>query len=256
MDKAARCLEILKMLQEKGIVKVNELSAKFDTSEMTIRRDLKFLSQQYNLQRTHGGAIMPQGQPVVRIISFDEQRIKNKEAKEKIALKAASLIRFRQRIFIDAGSTTRQIVNYIDSSLHNIIVTNHLQTAEAALKIEYLSVIMLGGEIIGITNCSSGEVAEEQLRKYQLDIAFLGAAAIGNDGMIYDGYSPEARFKKSVFEVAKETYLLADSTKFNTYDLNSFASLDQVKAVITDSNINSEGLALLKKFNVQIIIAE
>lgn len=256
MDKAVRCLEILKMLQEKGFVKVNELSAKFDTSEMTIRRDLKFLAQQYNLQRTHGGAIMPPGQPVVRIISFDEQRITNKEAKEKIAQKAAALLRARQRIFVDAGSTTRQVVNYIDSSLHSIIVTNHLQTAEAALKIEHLSVIMLGGEIISITNCTSGEMAEEQLKKYQLDIAFLGAAAVGSDGLLYDGYSPEARFKKSVFEVAKETYLLADSSKFNTYDLNSFASLSQVKAVITDSNINAEGMSLLKRHNVQVIIAD
>jgi DeoR-like helix-turn-helix domain. len=83
MDKAARCLDILKMLQENGVVRVDELAEKFGTSEMTIRRDLKFLSQQYNIQRTYGGAIMPQGQPVVRIISFDEERIKNKEAKKK-----------------------------------------------------------------------------------------------------------------------------------------------------------------------------
>jgi DeoR/GlpR family transcriptional regulator of sugar metabolism len=59
-----------------------------------------------------------------------------------------------------------------------------------------------------------------------------------------------------VFEVAKETYLLADSSKFNTYDLNSFASLSRVKAVITDSNINAEGMSLLKRHNVQVIIAD
>jgi len=256
MDKAARCLDILKMLQENGVVRVDELAEKFGTSEMTIRRDLKFLSQQYNIQRTYGGAIMPQGQPVVRIISFDEERIKNKEAKEKIAKKAASLIHTRQRIFIDAGSTTRLIVNYINNDSYNIIVTNHLQTAEAALNIDHLSVIMLGGEIIGISKCTTGEITEEQLRKYQLDIAFLGAAAIGSDGFLYDGYSPEARFKKAVFDVAKETYLLADSTKFNTYDLNCFGSLSQIKAVITDSGITEEGLTLLKKHKVEVIIAD
>ena len=59
--------------------------------------------------------------------------------------------------------------------------------------------IMLGGEMIRITNCSSGPVAEEQIRKYQLDTAFIGAAAIGTDGRLYDGYSPEARFKSSLF---------------------------------------------------------
>jgi len=115
---------------------------------------------------------------------------------------------------------------------------------------------MLGGEIIGISKCTTGEITEEQLRKYQLDIAFLGAAAIGSDGFLYDGYSPEARFKKAVFDVAKETYLLADSTKFNTYDLNCFGSLSQIKAVITDSGITEEGLTLLKKHKVEVIIAD
>lgn len=108
--------------------------------------------------------------------------------------------------------------------------------------------------MIRISNCSSGTITEEQIKRYQLDIAFLGACAVGVDGKLYDGYSPEARLKTSIFSVAKEVYLLADSSKFNIYDLNEFGDLTKIKAVITDSGINEEGLALLKRYRVETII--
>lgn len=256
MDKSTRCLNILNILQKEGSVSVTELSERFQTSEMTIRRDLNFLSQQYNIKRTHGGAIMPEvGKPVVRMISFDEERIIHKTEKQLIAKRAAELIQPRQRIYIDAGSTTRGIVEFIHRDSRNVIVTNSLTVASQALELENQSVIMLGGEMIPISKCSSGIVAEEQIKKYQLDIAFLGAAAIGTDGRLYDGFSPEARLKGSIFELAKETYLLADSSKFNIYDLNDFGSLGKVDGLITDNAISKGGMDLLKRHKVNVIIA-
>lgn len=255
MNKSERCLAILELLQKQHRVEVNKLAELFDSSEMTIRRDLNLLSKQYNISRVHGGAVMPD-RSVVKMSSFDEARIPHKDAKEKIAATAASLIKSGQRIFIDAGSTTRIILNYLDKDTRAVVVTNHLKVAEHALQFDSLSVIMLGGEMIRITNCSSGPVAEEQIKSYQLDTAFLGAAAIGADGKLYDGYSPEARFKRSIFSVAKKIYILADSSKFNTYDLNEFGSLSGVDGVITDSGISDEGKNLLKRHNVELIIAK
>lgn len=257
MDKSTRCISILNLLQEQGNVSVSTLARKFNTSEMTIRRDLNFLAQQYNIKRTHGGAIMSEStQPIIRMVSFDNERITNKEEKNQIAKKAAELVQPRQRIFIDAGSTARNIIDYLDPNSKNVIVTNSLTVAQNALQMEHLSVIMLGGEMIPISNCSCGYIAEEQIKKYQLDIAFLGAAAIGTDGRLYDGYSPEARLKGSIFSLAKSTYLLADSSKFNTYDLNDFGSLNKVNGVITDHKVTKEELDFLLKYNIEVIIAD
>lgn len=200
MNKSERCLAILNMLQKKQKVEVKELADIFKTSEMTIRRDLNFLARQYNITRTHGGAVMV-NDPLVRIISFDEAQISNREAKEKIASCAASLLRNGQRVFVDSGSTARIILDYLDNDSRAVIVTNHLKVAENALAHQNLSVIMLGGEMIRISNCSSGPVTEEQLLKYHLDVAFISAAAVGTDGRMYDGYSPEARFKSTIFSV-------------------------------------------------------
>lgn len=254
MNTRTRCMAILEILQNQHQVKVSELAEKFQTSEMTIRRDLNLLAQQYNINRTHGGAALAQDS-VVRTISFDDAKIEHKEAKEQISRKAVELVEFRQRIFIDAGSTTRNMINYFTDDMRNVIVTNNLTVAGVALQHRNLSVIMLGGEMLPIANCSSGIVAEEQISRYQLDIAFLGAAALGTDGKLYDGFSPEARLKGNIFEVSKKICLMVDSSKFNCYDLHEFGSLKQVDVVITDAGINKEGMNLLNKYKLEVIIA-
>ena len=193
MSARTRCLEILELMQKHHEVKVSELANHFNTSEMTIRRDLNFLARQYNITRTHGGAVLSESS-VVRTISFDEAKISNKEAKELIARRAVAKVDFRQRIFIDAGSTTRNMIKYFTDDMRNVIVTNNLSVAEVALRHKGMSVVMLGGEVLPIANCSYGPVTEEQVRRYPLDIAFLGAAAIGTVGKMYVGYSLEARF--------------------------------------------------------------
>lgn len=257
MDKSNRCLKILDELQLQGSVEVNELAKKFNTSEMTIRRDLNELAKEYNVTRTYGGAILPKnGTPIIKPATFYDEKIANKEVKEKIAKKAASLIQFRQRVFVDAGSTTRGIAQFLQNDLKAIVVSNSIGVVDACLQFENISVIMLGGEMIRISRCSSGSNAEQQLLGYQLDIAFIGAGAIGADGKVYDGYSPEARFKKKLFDVAERVYLLVDSSKFNTYDLIAFADLNQVYGLITDSGIDDNTKMLLKDNNVKLIIAD
>lgn len=255
MNSRERCLAILDTLEKHQKAEVKELAKSFGVSEMTVRRDLNRLSGQYNIVRTYGGAVM-ENQPIVRVTSYDEFQITNVEKKEKIAARAASLVKNGQRIFIDAGSTTRGILNYLPADLQAVVVTNHLKVAERALQFDNISVIMLGGEMIKIANCSSGIVAEEQLQKYQLNQAFLGTGAIGSDGRLYDGYSTTARLKNEIFLMAEKTYILADSSKVNTYDLNEFGSLNQITAVITDDGIDEEGKNLFARYHANLIIAE
>lgn len=255
MNRGERCMRILNILQEKHVVQVSQLAREFNISEMTARRDLNLLSQQYNITRTHGGATLNK-ESVVRVISFDESRILNLEAKEKIAEKAASFVRDGQRIFVDAGSTTRIMINYLADITNAVIVTNHLKTAEKVLELHSLHAIMLGGELLSETGCSYGDTAEEQLKKYPLDIAFIGAASIGADGYLYDGFSPEAQLKRTLFSAARKIYLLADSSKYNKYELHSFARLSQLDGAIVDTGIDEEGRALLKKHNVKMILAD
>ena len=107
--------------------------------------------------------------------------------------------------------------------------------------------------MIPMSNCSYGEVAEEQIRRYSLDAAFIGAAAIGQDGNLFDGFSPEARLKNYIFDVASRVFLLVDSSKVGTYDVNRFGHLNKIHMVITDDGLDREGRNLISRFDVPLI---
>ena len=257
MDKATRGLKILDMLQDQGRVEVTELAKLFDTSEMTIRRDLNTLSKKYNIIRTHGGAAIPKnGSPIIKTETFVEEKISNRDKKDVIAKKAAEFIEYRQRIFIDPGSTARLVAKYLNNENKNVVVTNSITIAAACLDYEEVSVVMLGGQILPGSRCTMGVSAEEQLKSYRLDAAFIGAAAIGIDGKAYDGYSLEAWYKKTIFDIANKVYLLVDSSKFNKYDLTAYAHLNQFAGIITDDGIDSKTLAHFEKKGTHIIIAK
>ena len=139
------------------------------------------------------------------------------------------------------------------------VVTYHIWSLGCMPQIDFLVAqrfIMLGGEILKDTNCSSGEVAEEQIKKYTLDLAFLGAGAIDAKGRLNDWYSPEARFKKTIFSVAEKVYVLVDSSKFNNGGVVCYGDLSQITGLITDAGISEKNKMLLKQYNVELIIAE
>lgn len=258
MDKNERHLQELNMLKQNSSVEVQELSRLFSVSEMTIRRDLMDLSKEYNISRTYGGAVLnsPDLQLVRTSATASGANIDNWDLKSKIAQKAASLIQNGQRIFVDHGSTTRSLIDFLPEKDQNIIiVTNQLEIAQKSIKKESCSVIFIGGVIMKEAECSFGPTAEEQLASYHLDMAFLGASAIGNDGFIYDAYTSENAVKRKVLDMAKEIYIMADSTKFGNYNLLSVTHLRNITGVITDAGIPQHFVELLNHHNVKLMIA-
>lgn len=83
---------ILKLLEEKNTVTVNELVEKLNTSESTIRRDLNHLDKEKKLKKVHGGATSLN---IIYDTKEDEVLVRqslNVDEKAKIAKYAASLI--------------------------------------------------------------------------------------------------------------------------------------------------------------------
>lgn len=259
MDKSKRHLRELELLKRNGSVDVQELSKLFLVSEMTIRRDLSDLAKEYNIIRTYGGATI--NSPDLQLIRTEASIVgihsKNWDLKTKIAQKAASLVKNGQRIFIDYGSTTRGMIDFLPEIDHNfIIVTNQLDIAQKSIQKKSCSIVLIGGVIMKEASCSFGPIAEDQLSSCQLDIAFIGTTAIGSDGYIYDAYTSENSIKRKVVEMAKEIYILADSSKFNKYDLLTITHLEDVTGIITDAGIPESFIEILNNYGVNIIIAD
>ncbi|MFZ2372020.1 MAG: DeoR/GlpR family DNA-binding transcription regulator, partial [Trichococcus flocculiformis] len=99
---------ILDTLAKDNIVKLQDLVDQTGSSESTIRRDLSTLEEAGFLIRIHGGA--KRSYNVSAEDRMEDKTSKNVRDKQRIAEKAAQLVSDQDIIFLDAGSTTYEMI--------------------------------------------------------------------------------------------------------------------------------------------------
>lgn len=149
---------------------LQELIDRTGCSASTIRRDLSKLQQLGKLQRVHGGAMLKENRMVEA--NLTEKLATNLDEKKMIAKIAANQINDNECLFIDAGSSTLELIKYIQAK-DIIVVTNGLTHVEALLK-KGIKTIMLGGQVKENTLATIGSSAMEILRRYCFDKALSG----------------------------------------------------------------------------------
>ena len=211
---------ILEILREKQSVTVVELTEKLNTSESTIRRDLTELNRQGLLIKVHGGATA-----VKSVLSREEEVItkskKHQEEKREIAKYAASLINKEDIVYLDAGTTTEMMLEYL-KEYDVVYVTNGITHARKLMNAGF-KVHLIGGEIKAVTEALVGEEALEQLDKYNFTTPDQKEAAV----------------KKKAMEQCQKRYILSDASKFNVISTIKFADLKKAE-IITDHLENKE----------------
>lgn len=207
-----RFAAILALLQEQKTVTVQELVQALNISESTIRRDLVALHKMGKLKKVHGGATL-----LHREYGLYESRVKDRkedqlEEKQKIARYAASLVQPHDFIYIDAGSTTLHMVEYLREDAA-IYVTNGLEHARK-LSARGFRTFILAGEIKTLTEAVVGLGAVSALQKYNFSKAFFGTNGITIENGFTTPDANEAYVKMEAMKHAQKSYILADSSKF------------------------------------------
>lgn len=255
MNKTKRLREIKKLLEAESEVQNADLAERFDVSEMTIRRDIGLLSKDAAIIRTRGGAYLaPVSQQSEPSYTF---RIQERSAvKEKIAAKAAEIMQGHMNIFLDSGTTTECILKYVDRKRRYMVITNGINIAAELVNHSQISSVLIGGDFRTNTLSTAGPTAEEQVKRFRFDVAFLGANAIDEKGNAYVGTTLEVGLKRSVIENSAGCYVLADSSKFNGYSLTSYINISDISGVITDSGIPRKIREHLESCKVNVIVAD
>lgn len=231
---------ILSLLEGKKAVTVQELSSLLNISESTVRRDLNTLSEQGRLNKVHGGATVKKNDNGV--ISTEED-IRTKSThhmaeKELIAKYASTLIRNDDFVFIDAGTTTEKLINFIPSSCKATFVTSGIVHAKKLIY-KGLRAFVIGGELKLTTEAIVGVTAVENLNKYNFTKCFLGANGIDKNRGLTTPDIDEAILKNRAYENSYITYVLADSSKFNRVFAVNFGTLNRT-CIITDKLSDEE----------------
>jgi len=226
-----RFSKILSILESMGSVTVQQLMTELGASESTIRRDLNSMDAEGKLTKVHGGAILKNGVYTTRDDEVFTRKGKNRDAKMKIAKYAASLIVPGDFVYLDAGTTTELIIDFLEAK-QVTFVTNAVGHAKRLAERGY-TVYLPGGEFKAVTEAIVGEEAVINLDKYNFTKGFWGANGVSAQKGFSTPEMKEAMVKRKSMENSGECYVLADESKFNQTSSVTFAAFEDAKVITT-----------------------
>ena len=200
---------ILSRLAAEGQIVAKDLAQELGTSEDTIRRDLRELAESGKLQRVHGGALPASA--AVGDLHVREQV----SSKDKIELgrAGAAMIRPRQVVILDGGTTALQVASHLAPDLRATIVTHSPTVAVEAAKHPHVDIIMLGGRLFRHSMVNVGAALIDAASRLRADVYFMGVTGVHPDAGLTTGDSEEAAVKRALHERAAETIVLASAEK-------------------------------------------
>lgn len=243
---------ILEILNRDGRVLVMDMARQFDTSQVTIRKDLEILHAHGLVHRTHGGAL-PAREGALEDPSLREKEKLHRAEKLRIAAAAARLVKEGQVVILDSGTTTTAIARALRNFRNLTIVTNAVNIA-AELSGANAEVILTGGTLRKNSFSLVGPIAEETLRRLNADILFLGVDGFDVQYGLSTPNILEAKVNRVMVEVAKRTVAVCDSSKFGRRSLSLIVPPSSLQEVITDRGVPKSDLRALKKARIEVTL--
>lgn len=252
MDRT-RKRKILEKVDADGYITVGTMSRLLGCTEATLRRDLKKLDEMGLLKRVHGGAIKIGSNFVYNNVR--EALYQKIYEKMEIAKVAYDCIETGETIFVDDASTCIHLGNLIMNNRDkNVsVVTNSIILAEKLLDCSHVNLTMIGGTVAKNLASTEGDMALAQINKIHADKAFIGVNGIDfMQGITLTGY-PQQKMKQKMMEASKESYILADSSKFEKSYMSRLCGIKEPTAIITDQNIVSGLLMEAREKGITIL---
>lgn len=223
---------ILEQVKQHKSVTLTELCELLGASESTIRRDLTTLDERGLIKKVHGGAISTDDRSL-NLVEHDVESKSKLFTEEKIAIAryAASLVDDGDFVYIDAGTTTEKMIDFLPDKKVTF-VTNAFVHAKKLAQRGFI-VYIPAGEIKVTTEAIVGAECVSSLQGYNFTKSFIGANGISLSAGITTPDRNEASVKSAAVQNSKTIYILADHSKFNQIASVTFAQLGRVK-IITD----------------------
>ena len=238
---------ILERLRERGRVVAAELSAEFEVSEDSIRRDLRELAAQGLCKRVYGGAL-----PLSAAVApLGQRRKEHPDRKLALARKAVTLVRQGQVLLIDAGSTNAAIAAVLPERFALTVVTNAPDIAQILMEREGFEILLVGGRIDPRIGAAVGARALQDIQRVRADLCFPGACAIDASGL-WGFDSEEVLLKRAMVEASGETAVVATSDKLGTAATHRIAGLDEVQHLVVEHDAGRAVRASFSAYGVTV----
>jgi DeoR family fructose operon transcriptional repressor len=159
-------------------------------------------------------------------------------------------------VLFDAGTTTARIAGKISTDRRLVAVTNSVPIAVRLGSLPAITVQLLGGRVRGLTQATVGEQTLRALDTMRVDVAFIGTNGVSVRHGLSTPDDDEAAVKRAMVRCADFVVVVADSSKLGREEFISFAPLNSVDVLVTDSDISLEDRAQLSAHGVDVVVAE
>lgn len=249
---SARREEIYHLALTTGLASVEDLSAKFNVTASTIRRDLALLNGQGRLARTYGGAMALGAHPEASLRQRTGEAFEQKHA---IARLAATLVRPGESIMLDAGSTVGALAHELRSFANLSVTTPSINTLQELADSEGITLDCLGGRMRSLSQSFVGPLAEASLERMSFDRVFFGADGVTADGGLCEADHAQTRLKELAARRSDHTYVLAHSAKLGQRPFHAWARLRLPWTLITDDCADPAELDRFTQAGVTVEVA-
>ncbi len=247
---------IASLARKHGRVSVAELAERFNVTSETIRRDLDSLARRGLLTRVHGGAV-----PVekVRLVELGVSVRESEKASEKQRIAEAAVALLPDSgdltVLLDAGTTVGRVADLLPPGRITTAVTNCLHTAAAVSARNRTNVQIIGGRVRGVTQAAVGSSTVDALRSLRVDVAFVGTNGFTPSHGFSTPDPAEGDVKRAMVASARQVFMLADSSKFGSDYLVSFAKPGDVDVLVTDRGLDPETHQSLVDHGIEVVLA-
>lgn len=226
-----RLNKIVKILNEKEFVSIQEISKRLYISISTVRRDLIALEKSGIVNRVRGGASIVEEKNKIQS-SIIRSKI-NIDKKNIIADLALKFIREDMSIFVDASSTVQFLCSKLDTFKRLILITNSATIPYMLNDTKNFNIYCSGGFLKPNSHYFIGSAAHNFLSEFSTDIYFMSCKSIDLFN-IYDADYEQIQLKKLMIRNSKQIILLVDSSKFDSYSFIKLSSLEDISYILTD----------------------
>ncbi len=253
MSISERRAKALEAISKKGFASLSELSAEFEVSESTIRRDLEVLEEQGSIRRTHGGAVSL-AEPGSSRLGFADRQSSAEAEKRAIGAMVAGLIGDDQTVIINGGTTCFQAAAALVGR-RICVVTNSVPIAALLGGEVDTEVTLIGGYLYPRTGVALGATAVEMLRALRAEQVVISCAAVNENGA-FNVNEMMVAVERQMIEAADRVILAVDHTKFGRRSIAPLCGWGDVDMVVTDWGADERTRAMLAGAGVEVLVAE
>jgi len=243
--------EIVKYVDKVEKATVEDIMNLLKISKSTVRRDLIDLERKNLIIRTRGGALKKRYFKYE--FSINKKKDLNLNKKKKIAQIAKRFINEGDIIYISGGTTTLELAKILFDIKNLVVFTNAINILLELVNNSDIKIKLVGGDFRKRTFSMVGQEAVNFLDMYNFDKAFVGVNGISIDKGFTTPNELEAIIDGKVIKKSKETFILADETKFEAVAFSTICKIKDVDYIVTNKPLNSSLAKDIQENGVRVV---